>query len=393
MGLLRTLAVGIGLTLLWAGAPVAQTTCPTFPEPPCGQNCSRAHGADVVADLNDMHAAEVPPVPPIILPPTYASASPDQKVIMLINAERRSRNLPALNDAADDNDPVIGYVAENHTKLLAAIPVLTTLKNPNGGFTAHDDAIDGSASERISSIPGSGDTFRFAGEIVAIDDSAEGAVFGWLYGDFYSNWGHRHAILNCGYQFAGAGVAAAPKSGNSTAVTVDFIVSPANNYTMMTLAPGTDKPTPQIYRAITAYLLGDGHNTMSLRFSGHTRPVYGLPNDIKWVYVWTHAVWGEPFQSRPAIGTYPVGSGGLPCPVVARAGEIPDGGVTYTCVMTIPDTAFPVEIDAVDTFSNVLRMKACIPPGSTTPLPGEPPCFQVYPPAPPSVDLPPNARH
>ena len=63
--------------------------------------------------------------------------------------------------------------------------------------------------------------------------------------------------------------------------TVDFIKSYNNAYKMMTLRPGTPKPSPQVLLGkVSANLLADGLNTMKISFTGKFYPVYGMANDI-----------------------------------------------------------------------------------------------------------------
>src|ERR1700753_4269427 len=122
----------VGLILISTFASLgayAQSTCVPVPNPQCGAAGQPAcptlayphTAAAALLAINTAHAAEG--IPPLTLPgDTYNQAPPDRKVIMLINGERASRSLPPYNNPQSDNDPVIGYIAFNHSSLIAQLP-------------------------------------------------------------------------------------------------------------------------------------------------------------------------------------------------------------------------------------------------------------------------------
>jgi uncharacterized protein YkwD len=394
MNSLHGLAAGVMIALL-AGTSFAQT-CPTIPDPACGGSGQAAcpniapgvphTSAAALAVINAARATETPPLGPLVLPDTYTTASPDQQIIMLINAERRSRDLPALNDAADDNDPLLGYVAFNHSTLLAKVPAMwydvTTNQFRLGSdqtAVAHNDAIDGTPGDRIGSIPVGDNTLgtmlNGSGEVIAVDASPEAVVLFWMYNDAGSAWGHRHNILNCTFQNAGAGVATSPavmaEFGTGTIIaTVDFIYSATNAYKMLSVPPGTAEPTS--YRLLSlATSLDPSGSFFNIAVTGLFDPVYGVANAIKWAFIWTPAVWGQPSGALPALGVAPAGTGGVPCPITTSP---PDPTVsawiirqnptatTFTCTISTPFSGNPVELDVVDTFSHTLQLHYNVPP-------------------------------
>jgi hypothetical protein len=193
-------------------------------------------GAMALAGINTQHAAEN--LPPIRLPTTFFQAPPDQKVIMLINAERLSRRLPRLNNAQDENDPLLAYITTNHSRVVAAHPKFWSMPpNTDGVAVPHENAIDGGFAGRIYSVLGK-KGITTMGEIIAVDENPEGAVYGWMYVDADSDWGHRENILDCEFQYAGAGIAADPATDavfghGSFVFSVDFIYSADHSYHMV----------------------------------------------------------------------------------------------------------------------------------------------------------------
>jgi hypothetical protein len=385
MRLLRMLTAAVCLSTLLSGLSFAQSACPTFPNPSCGGAGQTACPVsnDPMADINAARARETPPLGPLVLPPAYASAPADQKIIMLINAERRSRNIPAINDDADDTDAIIGYMAENHSQLLSDISQLFSEVN------AHTTAIDGTPSDRLSTLPGS-ENFGGSAEIIAVTHSPEAADFFWVYNDASGNWGHRGAVLHCDFKIAGAGVAtgASVQVGmGSTAkiYTVDFIDNPNNAYKLFLVPPGTPRPEKPAASATYEWLNTTSNTTLKIKFSSAFQRAYGFDNRKKWIYVFPRARWGKASGTVPPLGTYPVGMGGVPCNITSAVGGTGfDGGGAYTCEVTLPPR-FPIEIDAVDLFSRVTRLRNC-------PFSGEAadptPCFVLGPPTPPNVDMP-----
>jgi hypothetical protein len=373
--------VGLILTSTFVGLfAYAQAACVSVPDPGCGAATQPAcptvasprTPAAALDAINAAHATEG--LPELVLPATYTQASPDQQVIMLINAERVSRNLAPYNNPQSDNDPVLGYTAFNHSSLIAQLPVFWNLTNPaGGGSLVHNNAIDGDIATRISAgIPftasGRAVGINGWGEIVAANENPEGAMFEWMYDDAASGWGHRHNILNCSFQFAGAGVATAPATaaafGAATSIFTVDMFSPINGYQMLTVTPGMPKPAGQQLQYSPPPTFDATNNTYGFYLGASLTPAYGVPNYPRWIYIFFPADWGQPNGQDSALGQLPIGSGGTSCaptlyPPDPQAADPTAMG--YSCEMTLPvgtncANGCSYEIDAVDKFSNTLRV-------------------------------------
>jgi hypothetical protein len=96
--------------------------------------------------------------------------------------------------------------------------------------------------------------------------------------------------------------------------------------------------------------------------------VYGLPNDIRQVWVYPTATWGQPTTPTtcpdgttcPAImGQLPLGAGAIPCPVTK--GTDPSTP-SYSCAATVPTGNGPLVVIALDNYDNALYLNAPFPP-------------------------------
>jgi hypothetical protein len=340
--------------------------CPVFPLPCGGKDCTWDPSKSGIQLINDARTTEN--LPALSLPAAYSTAPGDQKIIMLINAERKSRGLYALNNGTDQNDPLIGYMAYNHSKLLADIPAI-------GNDGPHDNAVDGTFGDRLASMPGQGAscltgndpigcaaTGRFgpAGEIITGQRDPEMAMWSWMYGDASQSWGHRNGILGCKIKFAGAGVA--PTINGNTNYTVDFIDDPDNSYKM--LPPDTPKPGPLAVSVEAKAILVDHHVSAQLHITvGPFRTLAKtFPNRPKWVYMWTPASWGKPVGTIPILGRPPVGSGGFQCALSKGQGTPGVDGLPVLwmwCDAVVPLHGTPHVITVVDIYSNTSVIHQC----------------------------------
>jgi hypothetical protein len=257
---------------------------------------------------------------------------------------------------------------------------------------AHTTAIDGTPSDRLSTLPGS-ENFGGNAEIIAITHSPEEADFFWVYNDASGNWGHRGAVLHCNFKIAGAGVAtgASVQAGmGSTAkiYTVDFIDNPNNAYKLFLVPPGTPRPEKPAASATYAWQNVTSNDiSVKISFSSGFMAPYGLAGGINWIYAFPNARWGKASGTEPPLGTYPVGTGGVPCriltPIVAGGGS-----AGFTCEATLRRPGYPIEIDAVDKFSRITRLRTCTFPSQVADLTPTTPCFVLGPPPPPNFDMP-----
>jgi hypothetical protein len=167
--------------------------------------------------------------------------------------------------------------------------------------------------------------------------------------------------------------------------TVDFIANPNNAYKLFLVPPGTPRPEKSAASASYEWLNVTSNTSLKITFKSGFGPAYGADGKLNWIYVFPRARWGKASRIEPPLGTYPVGTGGVPCRITSMVTGTRLAGVSaYTCEVTLPP-GFPIEIDAVDRFSRVTRLRSC-------PVSGEAadptPCFVLGPPSPPSVDVP-----
>ena len=220
---MRSIRIAVASICVLAGlssAAWAQNECQgrvnKHPEHPCGgEDCTFEPSKSALENINLARATENPVPPPLVLPDGYAQAIPSQKVIMLLNAERKSRGYWTVNhdingSETNDNDPLMSLVAYNHSKLLFDIPKIGGMLNTDGNPTAHNNAVDGTPSDRVASLPGfnnNASAFGGAGEAIAGIANPEIAIWSFLYTDKGSNWGHRDGLLgSCAAKIMGVGI-------------------------------------------------------------------------------------------------------------------------------------------------------------------------------------------
>jgi hypothetical protein len=394
---------------LLAALPVALTRmalaqCPTIPNPAADSptvfpgTTAAAFAAIDAAHVAEGVCARCSPGGSMIEtylpdPVTYAALNPDQKVLLLINAERIIRGIPPIlgpgGTTTGANDPFMGNITANHSLLVAQ----------NAGWwnlpiaIIHNNAIDGTASGRETTPLGPPGLVSFgAGEIIAVDHSIEGAVFEWMYADSDSNWGHRDNILNCTYNLMGAGVATSLANvtqwgTGAIVVTVDFIATqPGNTYTAPVLpapAPCPPVPAPAQWTCPTVAapkvfselgglvtLSADG-TTINIAANISVDPLDGAPNQVRSFLVFQPANWGSPSGGEATLGVSPQGTGAFSCPLIPVLHTALDPtdpatadptAVTSRCVATIPFAGNPVVISISDTYNNLVYMTTNLTP-------------------------------
>jgi hypothetical protein len=339
--------------------------------------------ADIIAGINQGRAAEA--LPALVLPPNYAQLPDDQKVIVLINLERTARGLSPFdsgNPQLSGNDPVLGYEATNHSALLQQSLLQQSLglqafdiTNPDGGSVLHENSIEGDLGQRFSTLPGFQTGVNAWGEIIALV-SPEYAVYGWMYQDAGSGWGHRHNILGIDAQhtgggcFTSAGAGFAPPQAGSNGdnlYTVEFVRNNGTNsgYTPTVISADTPAPTGQTLVSFTATASSTQPGSTDVQVSAtYDATVYGLPNDIRQVWIYPSATWGQPTtpatcpagSTCPAIlGQLPFGAGAINCPVTRSAASTPP---SYSCAATVPTGSGPLVVIALDNYDNALYLDA-----------------------------------
>lgn len=326
-------------------------------------------------------------------PATYAALNPDQKLLVLINAERTIRGIPVIlgpgGTNSGVNDPYIGNVTANHALLVAI----------NAGWwlldisIIHNNAVDGTFDGRETAPLGPpGLTNNGLGEIAAVNYTPEGAIWQWMYDDAGSNWGHRDNILNCSYTMMGSGVATTPANvsqwgAGAQVYIVDFVQpQTASTYTAPVLpppAPCPSAPAPTTWTCPTvvppkvfselgglATLSADGQ-TINIAANISVDPLDGATNQVRSVLVFQPAAWGQPSGGVPALGVAPQGTGAFSCPLVPVLHTALDptdpaaadpAAITSRCVASIPFAGNPVAISITDTYNNLVFVQTNLSP-------------------------------
>lgn len=187
--------------------PIASAATCGFPANPAADITANYSTEQQAIDaINAARAQEG--VKSLTLPANYFSLSPTDKVYTLINLERTDRNIAGFN--ADDAN--LGQVATNHSRVLNQFSLF-----------AHDTAVDGSFSNRVTQAPGVSGHWSGIGEIIALNPFPAGAVYEWMYNDSQEGWGHRENILNSCFTNIGVG------SDQNTMFTADFLQSSSSS--------------------------------------------------------------------------------------------------------------------------------------------------------------------
>jgi hypothetical protein len=179
------------------------------PYPPCSGTPCLQQPSDVIKIINAARQKEKDgsgnPLPPLSLPGNFNSIRSDQKLVALINLERQDRGLAPFPTPttpvpayvpANGNIP-LSWEAHNHAVFLAAFYRLAdggTNNTCNGDPLVHSNGIEGCFITRINAIPGFSNV-QPASEAETDGQSPENAVYGWLYQDGQSTWGHRQGLL------------------------------------------------------------------------------------------------------------------------------------------------------------------------------------------------------
>lgn len=215
-------------------------------------------GANVIANFNFARQQEGCTVSLNIDPAAYDAATPQMQMLLLFNAERQDRGLPALQL----DSTLLSQISLNHSKEFVQY-----------NYFAHPSAINqpGGKNDSISRVTVNpavnGHNTNCCAEIIAAGQTTPAeAVYDWMYQDSSSSWGHRQNILgfnagidaNAGhYTWVGIGIA----TGGSFGVyyTADFLEdSAATPYTPPATAD-TQAPTlkpPTVVDANTVQVTG-----------------------------------------------------------------------------------------------------------------------------------------
>lgn len=291
-------------------------------------------GTNVIATFNNARQQEGCAVPLGIDPAAFDAATPQMQMLMLFNAERQDRGLPALQL----DSTLLSQLSLNHSKELVQYNYFdhsSPINQPGG----KNDSIS-----RITVNPAVNNTICCAENIAAGQPTAAAAVYTWMYQDTSSGWIHRQDILgfNAGldanpghYTWVGIGIATGGNFG--VYYTADFLQdSPATPYTPPATAD-TQPPTmnpPTVVDANTVQVTGVQDDS-----DGGTGGVAGVTSVV--FYIGTAvAADGSTFQTVVATQTTP-------------------GTWTANLAVTDPTTLHVVAVDGSGNFTD------CVAGGAT----------------------------
>jgi hypothetical protein len=322
-------------------------------------------------------------------PDYYQYLTQDEKLVVLINLERQDRGLAPfpIQDQyppAPYGNPALAWEAHNHAAVLAEFYQLAQLG------LVHENSIDGQITtagptNRITSIPGFTQgtlTPSPVYEAEAATQNAENAVYGLLYQDGPSNWGHRHGLLgvydttggdHCSTQI-GAGFAASANEAvylqnqfNQVQNPVTPYAPPPTFFYIVELVgqetSGWQLPSGQSYVSNTASSIypntvtpsplaatvvynppspgspppgvsppGSPSNaappagSLSVYIGWQGYPFGGFGDKISSVYVYPNPQWGEGYTTDPTPGPN-VCPSGQACSSPLGAGALGSGGI------------------------------------------------------------------
>jgi len=201
-------------------------------EPPKDTDFSTT--ANIVAAFTSARRQEKCATPLSLDDTTFQAASQQQQMFILINAERVDRGLPALQM----DTTLLSQIAFNHSKELIdynyfghASPL------HNGLFDKANASVDTLLTNRA-----------LAENIFGGGIPPAAMVYGYMYKDAGSSWGHRRNILSATATWVGIGFVSGAGTPYGTYNTIDFLGDSADNPytppdTADTTSPALDAPT------------------------------------------------------------------------------------------------------------------------------------------------------
>jgi uncharacterized protein YkwD len=189
---------------IWGASPLrgpiaahASGTCAVVQSPSANVAALNglSSGADVIAAFDHARQAEGCTVPLSINPTAFDSASPQQQMFMLFNAERVDRGLSALQL----DNTLLSRIDANHSNEMAQFNYFNHPSPINHPGSSH-------VFDRDTVNPAIAGHWSYLGENIAAGYSPAGAVYAYMYTDSGSSWGHRHNILGT-FGWVGIGIA------------------------------------------------------------------------------------------------------------------------------------------------------------------------------------------
>jgi uncharacterized protein YkwD len=334
-------AIAASTFIALVGAPLAQAACPTTnPASNFAGEAKFGSDAEVQSAFTAARAAEGCATP-LVLPAGYDAMTPQQQMLALFNLEREARGETALK-----LDPTImSQVALEHSQEEATYSYFSHASpiNQKGKQTFTSGVV-----RQLINPVFAGDFF---GENIAAGYStAAQAVFSYMYQDAEQGWGHRGAILQGAFNWAGIGVLLNAGGEYGNYWTDDFATI-KGEYT----PPATADTKPPVLGPVTyangvATVTGVADNPANVNDTG-AKP---LTAAITAVVFYTNAIKtvGEAF-SPGEFNT-------------VSATETPAGSGTWTATMTV-NTGEVLHAVAVDGSGNFTDSS---PPAPPMPLTG-----------------------
>ncbi|HXW57841.1 MAG TPA: CAP domain-containing protein [Solirubrobacteraceae bacterium] len=178
-------------------ASLAQAACSTTnPMMNFAGETKFASDAEIQSTFTASRAAEGCATP-LVLPAGYDSMTPQQQMLTLFNLEREARGETALK-----LDPTImSQVAQSHSQEMATYNYFSHASpiNQKGLQTFTSGVIREMVNPVFSK-------YFFGENLAAGYSTAAQAVWGYMYDDAESNWGHRGAILQGEFNWVGIGI-------------------------------------------------------------------------------------------------------------------------------------------------------------------------------------------
>jgi uncharacterized protein YkwD len=201
------------------------------------------------------HARADEGLPPLNLPGDYWQLSPSQQQFTLVNLERASRGLAALQWDAN-----LAEIATSYSQQMAQLH-----------FFSHTSPISGDFQTRLNDNPAVAGHYTSIAENIAGNWApAAGAVYEYLYHDAAEQCAHRQNILNPAFTLIGIGVVSGGPWG---AMSAEELLAPAPDNPYAGAVPDTTPPTISI-----SSTLNQAQTTLHL--TAHAGDNQGIANII-----------------------------------------------------------------------------------------------------------------
>jgi uncharacterized protein YkwD len=294
---------------------------------------------------------------PLVLPAGFDALSPQQQALFLMNAEREARGLAPLKL----DSTLMSQVTLNHSQEMAKY-----------GYFAHPSPINqgSNISKRETVNPALAQPFPSlccAENISAGTATAASAIFGFMYEDSASGWGHRHNILQSEDNWVGIGVLLGVEGSVWKHYwTLDF--AKLSNY----VPPATADTNPPVVGPVsfangTITVTGVEDSPLNVNDKGATPASAGITSVVFYVNSIVENATTKTFNTVVGTQTAP-GSGTWTAPI-----EVPAGGVLHAVAVdgsgNFTDMTPPMPPMPLEPGPNMMA----VPPAGEPPVAIEPP--------------------